>query len=131
MPPDAWPFLHQVNFEPGSGKIKGGLDAADTSTDHQDISKIAIAKASRELLDDLFGHAGQSGDVDAVALVGRAVDDLVQKDHVVLPLADRYVEVLYARERLLQISQFVVVRGEQRAAAGVLVQILEQARPPQ
>ena len=32
-------------------------------------------------------HARQSGDVDAVTFVGRAVDDLVQEDNVVLPLA--------------------------------------------
>ena len=48
---------------------------------------------------DLRRHAGQPGHVDAVALVGRPVDDLVQEDDVVLPLLDRHVQVLDAGQR--------------------------------
>ena len=57
-----------------------------------------------QLGQDLFGplvhaarHAGQSGHVDAVALVGGAGHDLVQEHHVVFPLLDRHVQIRDAR----------------------------------
>ena len=68
--------------------------------------------------------------MDAVALVGRPGDDLVQEHDLVLPLAHGHVEVLHAGKRFLQVGQLVVVRGEQRAAADVLVQVLDH-RPGQ
>jgi hypothetical protein len=60
--------------------------------------------------------------VDAVALVRRAVDDLVQEDDVVLPFLDGHVQVLDAAQRTGQIGQLVIVRGEQRAAADPVVE---------
>ena len=78
---------------------------------------------NRELGEELAGplqhhsrDAGQSGDVDAVRPVGAPLDDAVQEDHLVLPLADRDVEVAHAGEALGQVGQLVVVGGEQRAA---------------
>ena len=44
--------------------------------------------------DHFARHAGQPGDVDAVALVGGTGHDLVQKDHLVLPFAHGHVQVL-------------------------------------
>ena len=44
-----------------------------------------------------LGHAGETGDVDAVAFVGGAVDDLVEEDDLVFPFADGDVEVFHAR----------------------------------
>ena len=40
-----------------------------------------------------FGDAGQLGNVDAVAFVGSACDDLVQKDDIAGPFTDRHVEI--------------------------------------
>ena len=47
---------------------------------------------------DAARHAGELGDVDAVALVGRAGDDLVQEHDLVLPLLHGDVEVPHAGE---------------------------------
>ena len=74
-------------------------------------------------LDHLARHAGQPGHVDAVALVGRAVDDLVQEDHLVLPLADRHVQVLHAAKaispgRSARGSAWRTACGSRRARAG-------------
>jgi hypothetical protein len=80
--------------------------------------------ARLQLGQDLLGplvhlrrDAGQPGDVDAVALVGGAVDDLVQEGDVLFPFLDRHVQILDAGQRTLQIGQLVIVRGEQRPAA--------------
>jgi hypothetical protein len=51
---NAWSFFNQVDFEPGRGKIKRGLNAADSSTNNHYISKIAFFKAPRNLLEFLF-----------------------------------------------------------------------------
>ena len=66
--------------------------------------------------------------MDAVALVGRAGDDLVQEHDLVLPLLHGDVEVPHAGELLGQVGQLVVVRGEQRAAADRVVQVLDDAQ---
>ncbi len=42
LPPMARGFLNQVNLETGRGKIKRGLNAADPSTDHHDVSKMTV-----------------------------------------------------------------------------------------
>jgi hypothetical protein len=51
---NAWRFFNQVDLEPGSGKIKGGLNAADTSTNDHYVSKIAISKGFTKLLNFLI-----------------------------------------------------------------------------
>ena len=56
--------------------------------------------------------SGESGDVNAVTLVGPALDNSVQEDHVVIPFLHRYVPVANAWQRTLQIDQFVVVGSE-------------------
>ena len=98
---------------------------------------VAVQVLGFELGQDLLGplvhgprHAGQPGDVNAVALVGRAGHDLVQEHDVVLPLLHGHVQVPHARQRLGQVGQLVVVRGKQRAAADLVVQVLDD-RPGQ
>ena len=54
MPANTRPFFHQINLEPGSGKVKGGLNAADPSPNNQHISKITLSKTSGYLLNDFF-----------------------------------------------------------------------------
>ena len=46
------------------------------------------------------GHAGELGDVDAVAAVGAALDDAVEEDDAALLLGDGDAEVAHARQRL-------------------------------
>ena len=64
--------------------------------------------------------------MDAVALVRRAGDDLVEEGHLAVLLGHGDVEVLDARERPGQIGELVVVGGEQRLGAerGVVVDVL-------
>ena len=52
MPADAGSFFHQVDLESGCGKVKGGLDAADTPAHNEDVAKIFITKARCKLLYD-------------------------------------------------------------------------------
>ena len=44
MAPDARRFLDQVHLKTSSGKIKRGLNAADPSTDHHDVSEVAVSE---------------------------------------------------------------------------------------
>jgi len=75
-------------------------------------------------LEDRGGDAGESRDVDAVALVGAAGDDLVQEDDLAAAFADRDVGVAEPRLGLLQLDELVVVGREQGPAADVVVQVL-------
>ena len=56
-------------------------------------------------------------DLDAVAVVCCAGDDLAEEDHLVLALFHRDVEVLHARQLLLDVGQLVIVRREERFRA--------------
>lgn len=49
--PDARRLLDQVDLKAGSGKIKRGLNTADPSTDHHDVSKIAAFNILAKLFD--------------------------------------------------------------------------------
>ena len=73
----------------------------------------------------LAWYTGQTRHMDSVTFVGGARHDLMHEDDLVLPLADRNVQVLDARERLFEIGQLVVVRGKQRAATDVVVQVFD------
>jgi hypothetical protein len=50
MAPDARRPLDQVNLEASRGKIKGRLNAADSSTDNHYVSKITVSKTPAQLL---------------------------------------------------------------------------------
>ena len=82
------------------------------------------ARISRGAVEHRGRHAGQPGDVDAVALVGAAGDDPVQEDDLALALADRDVGVAQPGLGLLELDELVVVRGEEGAAADRVVQVL-------
>ena len=86
--------------------------------------QFAIQMMRFQLIEDLPGpiehlgrHAGQAGDVDAVALVGAAGGDLVQEDNLLVPFAHQHVVIAQARQRLRELGQFVIMRGEQGPAA--------------
>src|SRR5438093_11813453 len=63
-------------------------------------------------LDDGLRHAGQAGDLDAVAFVRAAFDDSVQEHDLVVPLANGHVEVFEARQAPGEFGQFVIVGGK-------------------
>src|SRR5205085_10479927 len=67
--------------------------------------------------DDRARQARELGGVDAVALLGDAGRDAVEEDEVASLLRDLDVEVAQARERLGQLGQLVVVRGEEGLGA--------------
>src|SRR5262249_28757522 len=70
------------------------------------------------------GNAREPGDVDAVALIGPAWDDLVKDDDFAGALPDRNVGVTEPGLGLFQLDQLVVVGCEQSTAANVVVQVL-------
>ena len=47
-------FLNQIHLVPRSGKIKGGLNAADPSTNNHDVSKLTVSRPFRKLLNFFF-----------------------------------------------------------------------------
>jgi len=50
MAPNAWRFLNQVHLKTSSGKIKGGLNSADSSTNNHDIADISACEIFTKLL---------------------------------------------------------------------------------
>lgn len=50
--------------------------------------------------DDVFGEAGESGDLDAVAFFGAAGEDLAEEDDLLVPLLDGDVVVLHGTAAL-------------------------------
>ena len=53
-PPMLGAFLNQVDFKAGSGKIEGGLNTADPSTDDHDVSDILIVSEILAKLLNIF-----------------------------------------------------------------------------
>ena len=64
--------------------------------------------------------------MDAVGAVGGARRHLVQEHDLVLPFLDAHGVGRERRQPLLERAQLVEVRGEQRAAAVDVVQMLER-----
>mgnify|MGYP003694345619 CR=1 FL=1 len=80
--------------------------------------------------DDGRREAGEPGDLDAVAAIGAARYDLPQEDDVVLPFADDDMEVGHRRERICEIGELVVMRGEDASWAGHDCRTPGARRPP-
>ena len=51
-------------------------------------------------VDDVFGEAGESGDLDAVAFFGAAGEDLAEEDDLLVPLLHGDVVVLHGAAAL-------------------------------
>lgn len=75
--------------------------------------------------DDGAGHAGEAGDLDAVAFVGATGEDLVEEDDAVLPFTDGDIEVAEAGEPGGEFGEFVVVGGEEGAGADGVVEVFD------
>ena len=108
----------------------GGFDAADGGFGRGSLRRLVgvlafeVGEDFLGAVEDLGGDAGQAGDVDAVALVGASGDDLVQEDDVAFLFADGDVGVFEAGLGVLEVGEFVVVGGEEGAAADAVVQVL-------
>src|SRR5699024_8623501 len=74
-------------------------------------------------LDDGVGQAGKLGDLNAVAVVGRAGNDAAQERDVVAPLFDRNVVVFDPFDVLLHAGQLMVVGGKEGFAADLVADI--------
>lgn len=88
------------------------------------LARRDIAAAGLQLLqyflragDDLLRQSRELGDLDAVAAVGSAGNDLAEEYKVLPALFDGDVVVFHARERALQLGELVVVGGEERFRA--------------
>ena len=92
------------------------------SSDSSRLRRISLARSRTGL-----GHAGQARHLDAVALVGAALDDFAQEDDLVVPFAHGDVEILHARQAAGQFGQLVVMGGEERLGADLVVQVLDDA----
>ena len=75
--------------------------------------------------DDGLRQAGEARDFDAVALVGGAGFDGVQEDDAAGVLAHGDADVVHACEALGEQRELVVMRGEERACADAVVQMLD------
>ena len=69
--------------------------------------------------DDVFGEAGESRDLDAVAFFGAAGEDLAEEDDLLVPLLHGDVVVLHGAAALCERGDLVVVRGEEAAGTDV------------
>ncbi len=75
--------------------------------------------------DDAAGEAGEAGDFDAVAFVGAAGFDVAEEDDFVGSFFHRDVDVFYGGQKFGEFGEFVIVGGEERAGAGVFLQVLD------
>ena len=105
-------------------RLCGGLFPGRGSSGGLEVLELFRDVVVRELVDDLFGpvdddigEAGQAGDLNAVALVGAAPDDLSQENNVVPALTDRDAVVFDAGDLALELCEFVVVGREQGLGA--------------
>ena len=78
-------------------------------------------------IQNLLRQTGQPRDLDAVALVRAARDDLAQKNDLLVPFAHRDVEIADAAALLRELGQLVVVRREKRARPDLVVQKFRHA----
>ena len=76
---------------------------------------------------DAGGDSGQTRDMDAVAFISTAGNQFVDKDDLVVPLADADIEVMNTGQPLGQLGQFVVVRGKESFGTALIMQILGDA----
>ena len=81
-------------------------------------------------LDELGWQAGQLGHFNAVAAAGGAGLHFAQEDDSRGGVAHRDLEILYPRQPIRQLGQFVVVGGKQGLGAGMRLDVFHR-RPRQ
>src|SRR5690349_390066 len=78
-------------------------------------------------LDDAARQAGQTRDFDAVTLVRAAGLDATKKNNLARGLFDGNVDVLHAGKQIGEFREFVIMGGEKRACASVLLEMLDDS----
>ena len=86
-----------------------------------------IAKNLLRAFQNFLRHASESRDLDAVAFVRAACDNLAQEHDLVVPFAHGDVEIFQSRQSRLEFGQLVIMRGKQRLCADLVVQVLDDA----
>src|SRR5258708_4643234 len=71
------------------------------------------------------GQAGEAGHFDAVTLVGAAGFDAAEKNNLAGRLLNRDMNVFHRGQKLCKLGQLMVVGGEKRARADVLLKMLD------
>ncbi len=78
-------------------------------------------------IQDFLRQTGESRDLNAVALVRSAGNDLAQENDLFVPFAHRDVEITNAAPLLGELRQLVVVGGEKGARPDLVVQEFRHA----
>ena len=78
-------------------------------------------------LDDAAGQAGEAGDFDAVTFVGAARLNAAEKNDFAGRFFHRNVNILHAGEKVGEFGELVIVGGEERARASVLLEMLDHS----
>src|SRR5258708_26213652 len=76
-------------------------------------------------LDHAPRKTGEAGNFDAVTFVCAAGLDTAQKNDLAGCFFDGDVNVFDRRQQIAKLRQFVIVRGKERARAGVLLEMLD------
>src|ERR1700720_3917818 len=76
-------------------------------------------------LDHAARESGEASDFDAITLVGAAGLHAPQENNLTGSLFHRNVHIFYRGKKFGQLGQFVVMRGEEGARAGVLLKMLD------
>ncbi len=112
-----------------SSPAGGGANSGSCSTGARCRSGHRGSSAARQLVllqagqnlagafDDVRRQPGEARHLDAVAAIGSPRQDLPQEHDVVVVLARRDVKVDHTRDRIGQVGELVIVRGEQRLGA--------------
>src|SRR5687767_1835348 len=82
-----------------------------------------VAEDDFGAFEDGFGDAREARDLDSIAFVGTAFDDLAQEDDLVVPLADSDVEVPDAGKPAGEFGEFVVMGGEKSFGPALVVEV--------
>ncbi len=74
---------------------------------------------------DPNGHSGQLGNINSIAIVSSSRDDLVHKDHLVLPLPDLNIVIPHPFKPLGQQGQLVKMGGKKRPGLFLLQKLCQ------
>src|SRR5437879_11706817 len=76
-------------------------------------------------LDHAVRQAGEPGNFDTVAFISAAGLDAAQENDLAGRLLRGDMDVLHRREKVGKLRQFVIMRGEKRTRADVLLEMLD------
>src|SRR6516162_6373714 len=84
-----------------------------------------VAENFARAFEDGFWDSGEACYLNAVALVGTAVDNFAKENDLIAPFSHSDVEIAKARQPAGEFDELVIVCGEERARADLVVQVLE------